>query len=413
MNVLRLATAGSVDDGKSTLIGRLLVDSRAVLEDQLAAARQASARRGAEGLDLALLTDGLRAEREQGITIDVAYRYFATPRRKFVIADCPGHFQYTRNMVTGVSTADAAVILVDVTKDLQEQTRRHCSIASLLRVPHLVVCVNKMDLVAYSESAFRAVARRVQELAGALQLADVAVIPISALQGDNVVEPSARMPWHRGRCLLAHLESVEPPCASRPAPLRLPIQSTILPRGAGGGGARCYTGHLACGSLREGDEVVVLPAGTRTRVASLYAGGRPLARAEGPASITVGLADEVDVARGDMLASPAAPPRVGSELEASVCWMSPVPLTPGSRYLLRQTTLETRCVVESVRHKLDIRGLREVPAGQGVGLNDFAVVRIRASRPLCADPYRENRATGSFILIDETTNATMGAGMIL
>ena len=413
MNVLRLATAGSVDDGKSTLIGRLLVDSRAILEDQLAAARQASLRRGGEGLDLALLTDGLRAEREQGITIDVAYRYFATARRKFVIADCPGHFQYTRNMVTGVSTADAAVILVDVAKDLQEQTRRHCFVASLLRVPHLVVCVNKMDLVAYSEAAFVSISRRIGELARALQLADVAVIPISALQGDNVVEPSLRMPWYRGRSLLDHLESVEPPCVSRPAPLRLPVQSTILPRVPGAGPSRCYAGHLSCGSIAEGDEVLVLPAGTRTRVASLSAGGRPLSRVAGPASITVGLADELDVARGDMLACPAAPPRVGTEFDASICWMSPAALIPNRRYLLRQTTVETRCVVVSVSHKLDINALVEAPAGDGVGLNEFAVVRLRTSRPICHDPYRENRATGSFILIDEATNATMGAGMIL
>jgi bifunctional enzyme CysN/CysC len=316
-------------------------------------------------------------------------------------------------MVTGVSTADAAVILVDVAKDLQEQTRRHCYVASLLRVPHLVVCVNKMDLVAYSEAAFRAISRRIDELAKSVQLADVAVIPISALQGDNVVEPSTRMPWYRGRCLLEHLERVQPPCATRPAPLRIPVQSTILPRGPGSEAARCYAGHLACGSLRRGDEILVLPAGTRTKVASLSVGGRPVEQAAGPASVTVGLADELDVARGDMLASPEAPPRVGAEFEASLCWMSPAPLAPGARYLLRQTTVETRCVVDAVRHKLDINAMREVPAGAGVGLNEFAVVRLRASRPLCTDPYRENRTTGSFILIDETTNATMGAGMIL
>ena len=412
MNVLRLATAGSVDDGKSTLIGRLLVDSRAVLEDQLAAARQASLRRGV-GLDLALLTDGLRAEREQGITIDVAYRYFATARRKFVIADCPGHFQYTRNMVTGVSTADAAVILVDVSKDLQEQTRRHCFVASLLRVPHLVVCVNKMDLVSYSESAFQAISRRIRELADGLKLADLAVIPISALNGDNVVAPSARMPWYRGRCLLEHLELVEPPCVARPAALRLPIQSAILPRNPGPGDARRYAGHLACGSIREGQEVLVLPAGTRTRVAALETGGRALREITGPASVTVRLTDETDVARGDMLACPDDPPRVGTELDASICWMSPAALAPGRKYLIRQTTAETRAVVESVAHKLDINALTETPAGGGVGLNEFAVVRLRTSRPLCHDAYRTNRTTGCFILIDEASNATMGAGMIL
>ncbi|MFI5362538.1 MAG: sulfate adenylyltransferase subunit 1 [Elusimicrobiota bacterium] len=413
MNVLRLATAGNVDDGKSTLIGRLLVDSRAVLEDQLAAARRASARRGGEGLDLALLTDGLRAEREQGITIDVAYRYFATARRKFVIADCPGHFQYTRNMVTGVSTADAAVILVDAAKDLQEQTRRHCCVASLMRVPHLVVCVNKMDSVDYSEAAFQAIAARIGELARGLQLADLVVIPISALNGDNVVAPSTRMPWYRGRCLLEHLELVEPPCASRPAPLRLPVQSAILPRKPGPGESRCYAGHLACGSLREGDEVVVLPAGARTRVVSVKVGGQALSQVRGPASITVRLQDDLDVARGDMLACPVSPPRVAAEFDAVVCWMSAAPLAAGRRYLIRQTTAETPAVVVSVSHKLDINALTEAPAGGGAGLNEFAVVKLRASRPLCHDSYRENRTTGCFILIDETTNATLGAGMIL
>ncbi|MFI5350803.1 MAG: sulfate adenylyltransferase subunit 1 [Elusimicrobiota bacterium] len=412
MNVLRLATAGNVDDGKSTLIGRLLVDSRAILEDQLAAARRASARRGADGLDLALLTDGLRAEREQGITIDVAYRYFATPRRKFVIADCPGHYQYTRNMVTGISTADAAVILVDVTKDLQEQTRRHCFVASLLRVPHLVVCVNKMDLVDYSEAAFQAITRRIRELADGLKLADIAVIPISALNGDNVVEASARMPWHRGRCLLEHLEFVEPPCVSRPAALRLPVQSAILPRHPEPGASRRYAGHLACGSIGEGDEVLVLPAGARTRVASVEVGGRAARRIHGPASVTVRLRDELDVARGDMLACPVAPPRVGSEFDASICWMSSAPLAVGRKYLLQQTTAESRAVVVSISHKIDINALVERPADGDVGLNEFAVIRLRTSRPLCHDPYRENRTTGCFILIDEATNATMGAGMI-
>jgi bifunctional enzyme CysN/CysC len=413
MSVLRVATAGSVDDGKSTLIGRLLVDSRAVLEDQLAAARRASARRGGAGLDLAMLTDGLRAEREQGITIDVAYRYFATARRKFVVADCPGHFQYTRNMVTGVSTADAAVVLVDVVKGLQEQTRRHCFVASLLRVPHLVVCVNKMDLVAYSEAAFQTVAGRIREFAHGLHQSDVAVIPISALNGDNVVAPSPRMPWYGGRSLLEHLELVEPPCASRPAPLRLPVQSAIVPRLPVSGDARCYAGHLSCGSIREGQEVLVLPSGARTRITSLRLGGRALREASGPASVTVGLADDLDVARGDMLACPEVPPRVASEFDARICWMSTAPLAPGRRYLLRQTTAEALAVVVSVSHKLDINGLTETPAGAGVGLNEFAVVRLRTSRPLCHDPYQENRATGSFILIDEAANATVGAGMIL
>jgi bifunctional enzyme CysN/CysC len=413
MSVLRLATAGNVDDGKSTLIGRLLVDSRAVLEDQLAAARQASLRRGLGGLDLSLFTDGLRAEREQGITIDVAYRYFATARRKFVIADCPGHFQYTRNMVTGVSTADAAVILVDATKDLQEQTRRHCFIASLMRVPHLVICVNKMDLVGWSEEAFLRRRSELDALAAAVGIADYSVIPISALAGDNVVEASARMPWHRGRCLLEHLETIEPPCVSRPAPLRLPIQGVILPLPGATGGSRGLTGLLACGAVGAGDEVLVLPGGARTRVASVNLGGRPMTRVQSPASLTVHLRDELDAARGDMLACAARPPRVASEFDAQLFWMSSAPLEPGRRYVLRHTTAETPAAVVSVDHKVDVNAMGRAPATGAVGLNEFAAVRLRTSRPLCHDPYRENRATGSFILIDEAANATLAAGMIL
>jgi sulfate adenylyltransferase large subunit len=413
MGVLRVATAGGVDDGKSTLIGRLLVDSRAVLSDQLAAARRASARRGGPGLDLAFLTDGLRAEREQGITIDVAYRSFATARRKFVLADCPGHFEYTRNMVTGASTADAAVVLVDATKGLQEQTRRHCVVASLLRIDHLVVCVNKMDLAGYAEAAFEAIAVRVQALARELGVENAAVIPISALDGDNVAAPSARMPWYRGRCLLEHLESLEPPCAARPAPLRLPVQAAILPAHPAPGESRSYAGFLACGALKEGEEVLVLPAGVRSRVTSVRSGGRVLAEVRGPASITVRLQDELDVERGDMLASPLDPPRVSVELDAVVCWMSSSPLTPGRGFLIRQTTAQTRAVVVSVSR-------RPVPGGPAPAssataearLNDFAAVRLRAGRALCHDPYHRNRATGSFILIDEATNATVGAGMI-
>jgi len=410
MSVLRLATAGNVDDGKSTLIGRLLVDSRAVLEDQLLAARQASARRGSGGLDLSLFTDGLRAEREQGITIDVAYRYFATARRKFVIADCPGHFQYTRNMITGVSTADAAVILVDATKDLQEQTRRHCFVASLLRVPHLVLCVNKMDLVGCSEDAFRKVRAQLDVLMRGLELMDYAVIPISALAGDNVVEPSPRMHWYKGRCLLDHLESLEPPCVSRPAPLRLPVQGVIFPRG---GGTRGYMGILACGTVKEGDEVVVLPQGARTRVAAVQLGGRALSPVRSPVSLTIHLADELDVSRGDMLASPSDPPVVAAEFDAQLFWLAAAPLELRRKYVIRHNTAEGSAVVLSVDHKLDVSSMGRIAVGGGVALNEFASVRIRASRPLCHDSYRGNRATGCFILIDEATNATLAAGMIL
>ncbi|MBI3289511.1 MAG: 50S ribosome-binding GTPase [Elusimicrobia bacterium] len=410
MNVLRLATAGNVDDGKSTLIGRLLVDSRGVHEDQIAAARLSSARRGHDGLDLAMLTDGLRAERDQGITIDVAYRYFATSRRKFVIADCPGHFQYTRNMITGVSIADAAVILIDATKDLQEQTRRHCFIASLLRVPHLVACVNKMDLVGYAERTFLSVRVRIEDLARELGVENLAVIPISALAGDNVVEPSTRMPWYRGRCLLEHLEGVEPPCSTQPAPLRFAVQGVILPAG---GGSRGYTGILSCGSIQEGDEALVLPGGARTRVASVGLGGRAQPRAQSPVSLTVHLREELDVARGDMLACPAAPPRVAAEFDAQIFWMSDAPLAPGRKLSIRHTTAETPASVLSVDHKLGLDAACRAAAEGQVGLNEFAGVRLRAGRPLCHDAYRDNRVTGSFILIDDATNATVAAGMIL
>jgi sulfate adenylyltransferase large subunit len=408
--LLRLATAGNVDDGKSTLIGRLLVDSRAVLEDQLEAAKQASLRRGAAGVDLALLTDGLRAEREQGITIDVAYRYFATARRKFIVADCPGHVQYTRNMVTGVSTAEAAIVLVDVAKELQEQTRRHCLIVSLLRVPHLVVCVNKMDLVAFAEEAFDAVSARVLELAKRLEIENVSIIPISALAGDNVVTRSARTPWYGGKPLLEHLETLERPCVERPRPLRFPVQSAVL--GKPGSDYRGYGGFLACGSVAEGDEVVVLPGGARTRVSSVDVGGRRVGHAQAPVSLTLRLADESDVGRGDMIAAASDPPRVARELEAMLCWMSPEPLTAGKRYLIRHTTAEAPVVIEAIERKLDLSILTEAPA-QSAGINEFVRVRLRAARPLCHDPYRKNRATGSFVLIDEASFATVAAGMIL
>ena len=411
MSVLRICTAGNVDDGKSTLIGRLLVDSRAVLEDQLAAARQASAQRGADGLDLALLTDGLRAEREQGITIDVAYRYFATAKRKFVVADCPGHVEYTRNMVTGASTADVAVILVDATKELQEQTRRHCFVTSLLRVPHLVVCVNKMDLVGYSQERYLEVSAAIAELAKKLGVEDCACVPISALKGDNVVEKSPLMPWYSGRCLLDHLENLEPPCASRPMPLRLPVQCVILPKDQDE--KRGYAGLLSCGAVREGDEVVLLPKGIRTKVASVRLGGEVLGQGRSPVSLTLHLRDELDVGRGDMIACPDDPPKVGNELEARLVWMSDKPLTPGGRYLLRHTTNETPAEVLSIDSLLDLHTLTETPGGAELRLNDFARVRLRTARPLCFDPYRRSRATGCLIVIDPATNATLGAGMIL
>ncbi len=413
MDLLRLITAGSVDDGKSTLIGRLLLDSKALLEDQLADVRQASARRGDEELNLALLTDGLKAEREQGITIDVAYRYFTTPRRKFIIADCPGHVQYTRNMVTGASTANLALLLVDVRKGLLEQTRRHCFVASLLRIPHLVICVNKMDLVDYSRTAFEKVREEFQEFSQKLEIYDVSFMPISALQGDNVVERSARTPWYKGQSLLTHLEEAHIASDINHRDLRLPIQHVICPQGGGVRDYRGYAGMVASGTLRQGDEVVALPSGFLSRVRSLELGGQGMPEAAAPLSVTVRLEDEIDLARGDVLARPNNQPAVGQDVEAMICWMDQEFLVSGRKYVIRHTTSEALGLVREIAYKLDINTLSRIFDDKKVGLNDFARVRLRTSRPLCYDPYRLNRATGSFVMIDQGSCATVAAGMIL
>jgi sulfate adenylyltransferase large subunit len=400
-----VATAGSVDDGKSTLIGRLLFDSKSLMADQEA---------GLE--DLALLTDGLRAEREQGITIDVAYRHFATPSRRFVLHDCPGHAQYTRNMATGASTADLALILVDARRGLTEQSRRHAAIAALLRVPQVTVCVNKMDLVDWSEDAFDGVCREFLDFATRLGLHDVAFIPVSALEGDNVVEPSSRMPWYGGDPLLAHLEAA-PETASlslaggslapvAEAPARLPVQLVIRE-----GEQRRYAGRLAAGTLKAGDEVVVLPAGVRTRVSVVEGPGGPRDSVSAPLSVTVGLEDEVDVSRGDMIAAAAGAPEPVRELAATVCWLGDAPARPGGRYLLKHTTRTVRARVEAVQDRLDVTTLESDPADE-LALNDIGVLRLRLGEPVMADPYASLRSTGAFILIDEATNETVGAGMI-
>jgi bifunctional enzyme CysN/CysC len=393
--VLRVATAGSVDDGKSTLIGRLLFDSKSLMADQEA---------GLE--DLALLTDGLRAEREQGITIDVAYRHFATPSRRFVLHDCPGHAQYTRNMATGASTADLALILVDARRGLTEQSRRHAAIAALLRVPQVTVCVNKMDLVGWSEEAFDAVCREFLEWATRLGLHDIAFIPVSALEGDNVVEPSARMPWYAGDPLLAHLEAAPAVPHVAEAPARLPVQLVIRE-----GEQRRYAGRLAAGTLKPGDEVVVLPAGVRTRVSVVEGPSGPRDSASAPLSVTVGLEDEIDVSRGDMIAAAAGAPKPVRELAATVCWLGDAPARPGGRYLLKHTTRTVRARLEAVRDRLDVTTLASEPADE-LALNDIGVLQLRLGEPLMADPYASLRSTGAFILIDEGTNETVGAGMI-
>ena len=404
-DLLRLATAGSVDDGKSTLIGRLLYDAKAVLADQLEHVEEVSARRGT-ALDLALLTDGLRAEREQGITIDVAYRPFATARRRFIIADTPGHAQYTRNMVTGASTADLALILVDVRAGMTEQSRRHTAIAKLLGIPHVVVCVNKMDLAGYAEEPFDAVVREVMDWSARLDLHDVEFIPISALHGDNVVDRSTAMPWYGGEPLLAHLESV---ALERPdGPARLPVQYVIrhppTPR-------RLYAGQVAAGALRVGDEVAVLPHGARSRVAAIEGPGGPLEEAAAPLSVAVALEDDLDVGRGDLIAPADGAPLVVRELAATVCWLGDAPAQPGGRYLLKHGTRTVRAKLDGIEHRLDLERLDRAPAGE-LALNDLARVRLRLGESVAVDPYAENRATGAFILIDEATNDTVAAGMV-
>jgi sulfate adenylyltransferase large subunit len=393
--VLRVATAGSVDDGKSTLIGRLLFDSKSLMADQEA---------GLE--DLALLTDGLRAEREQGITIDVAYRHFATPRRRFVLHDCPGHAQYTRNMATGASTADLALILVDARRGLTEQSRRHAAIAALLAVPQITVCVNKMDLVDWSEEAFDAVCREFLEFASGVGLHDVTFIPVSALAGDNVVERSARMPWYGGEPLLAHLEQAPEAAATADGPARLPVQLVIRE-----GETRRYAGRLAAGALRPGDEVVVLPSGLRTRVTVVEGPGGPREEAFAPLSVTIGLEDDVDVSRGDLIATADGAPEPAREVVATVCWLGDAPARPGGRYLLKHTTRTVRAKLDGVQDRLDVATLTHELA-DALALNDIGTLQLRLGEPVMTDPYADVRATGAFILIDEGTNETVGAGMV-
>jgi bifunctional enzyme CysN/CysC len=412
MELLRFATAGSVDDGKSTLIGRLLYDSKQIFEDQLEAVERTSREAGYEYVNLALLTDGLRAEREQGITIDVAYRYFATPRRKFIIADSPGHVQYTRNMVTGASTADLALVLVDARAGVVEQTRRHAYLASLLGIRQLVLCVNKMDLVDYAEEPFRRITAEFLELASRLDV-EVTCVPISALRGDFIVDASANMPWYHGPTLLQYLESVEVTPDASNVGGRLPVQLVIRPMTNEYHDYRGYAGQVAGGALHPGDEVLVLPAGRRTRVASIDAAGESLDEATAPMSVAVRLVDQIDVGRGDMIASAVDPPIVAREFEAMVCWMSESgELAPGRRYYLKHTTRRVRAIVDAIVCRLDVNTLALDTDDQPLRLNDIGRVRLRTTEPLAFDSYRRNRVTGAFILIDEATNETVAAGMI-
>jgi sulfate adenylyltransferase large subunit len=410
--LLRIATAGSVDDGKSTLIGRLLHDSKSIFEDQMEHVVETSERRGDGYVNLALLTDGLRAEREQGITIDVAYRYFATPRRKFIIADTPGHEQYTRNMVTGASTADVSVVLVDARKGVSEQTRRHAFIASLLRTPHLVVCVNKMDLVGYDEDVFYNILEEMTDWMARLQIPDITFIPISALHGDNVVDRSDAMQWYGAAPLLYHLEHVVIAPDRNLNDVRFPVQWVIRPMSEEHHDYRGYAGQVAGGILRPGTEIVVLPGGRRTTVAAIDTFDGEVEAAFPTMSVALRLADQIDVSRGDMIVEPDDQPTSARELEAHVCWMSDKPLEPRSRYAIKHTTRTARAVVQEIEHRVDINTLEHVGATE-LGLNEIGRVRLRCSEPLVVDPYSRNRTTGSFILIDESTNDTVAAGMII
>ncbi|MFO7249470.1 MAG: sulfate adenylyltransferase subunit CysN [Actinomycetes bacterium] len=417
MDILRFATAGSVDDGKSTLIGRLLYDSKAIFEDQLQAVERTSRARGTEYLDLSLITDGLRAEREQGITIDVAYRYFATPRRKFIIADTPGHIQYTRNMVTGASTADLAIILIDARKGVLEQSRRHAFIASLLRVPHLVLAVNKMDLVGYSQERFEEIREEFTAFASKLNVTDLTFIPISALHGDNVVSRSENMPWYQGSSLLHHLENVHIASDRNLVDVRFPVQYVIRPQKATDPrfhDYRGYAGQVAGGVLKPGDEVLHLPSGLTTRITAIDTYDGPVQEAFPPMSVTLRLEDDIDISRGDMICRPHNQPTVTQELDAMVCWMSEsVKLTPRAKFAIKHTTRTARVLVRDVQYRLDINTLHREESVKTLALNEIGRVTFRVTQPLFVDEYARNRATGGFILIDEASNATVGAGMIV
>ena len=415
MDLLRFATAGSVDDGKSTLIGRLLYDSKSIFEDQLLAVEESSRRRGDAVVNLALLTDGLKAEREQGITIDVAYRYFATPRRKFIIADTPGHIQYTRNMVTGASTADLAIILVDARKGVIEQTKRHAFVSNLLRIRHLVLAVNKMDLVDFSEQVFNDIVSSFHDFASRLDdLADITSIPLSALNGDNVVEKSDKMPWYQGSSLLYHLETVYTGGTANHVDARFPVQWIIRPLSQEHHDFRGYAGRVAGGVFKPGDAVTILPSGFSTRIKKIHQpGGAELSEAFPPQSVVMTLEDEIDISRGDMVVKANNPPRNSQDVEAMVCWFSQKPMEPRGKYILRHTTREAKAVVQELRYQVDIETLHKKDGVPSLGMNDIGRIALRTANPLFHDSYRRNRLTGSFILVDPGTHETVAAGRVV
>ncbi|MBL7929141.1 MAG: sulfate adenylyltransferase subunit CysN [Bacteroidia bacterium] len=417
MELLRFTTAGSVDDGKSTLIGRLLLDCKAIFEDQLEAVEQTSRRKGFSHVDLSLVTDGLKAEREQGITIDVAYRYFATPKRKFIIADTPGHIQYTRNMVTGASTANLAIILIDARKGVVEQTNRHSFIASLLGIPHIIVCINKMDLVEYSEVVFEGIVQEYKKLSSKLDVKDVHFIPISALNGDNVVERSQNMDWYQGPTLLYLLEHVHITGDENHIDCRFPVQYVIRPQQKEFHDYRGYAGRIASGVFKPGDKVKVLPSGFAAQITAIHQVEHgeleALDEAFSPQSVTITLDTDVDISRGDMIVRENNTPTVGQDIDMMVCWMNDKKLVPNGKYAIRHTTKEARCIIKDVRYKVDINSLHRNEQDKEIGMNDIGRILIRTTVPLFYDSYRKNRITGSVILIDEGTNETVAAGMII
>lgn len=414
MDLLRFTTAGSVDDGKSTLIGRLLYDSKSIFEDQLEAVEESSRRRGDEHVNLALLTDGLREEREQGITIDVAYRYFATPKRKFIIADTPGHTQYTRNMVTGASTANLAIILIDARKGVIEQTKRHSFIANLLRIQHVIVAVNKMDLVDYAQEVYDNIVKEYESFASRLDnIIEIQTIPISALDGDNVVERSKNTDWYEGPSLLYHLEHVYIGGEENHVDPRFPVQWVIRPQSDQWHDFRGYAGRVAGGVFRPGDEVVVLPSGFTTRVKGIHSAEGEQSEAFAPQSVCLTLEDEIDLSRGGMIAKPNNQPRISQDIDAMVCWFSQTPMQARGKYVLRHTSRETKAIVQEIRYQVDVNTLHKIEEVESFNLNEIGRIKLRTAVPLLHDAYRRNRQTGSFILIDPGSNETVGAGMIL
>lgn len=413
MDLLRFTTAGSVDDGKSTLIGRLLYDSKSIFEDQMEAVELASKKKGEEHVNLALLTDGLRAEREQGITIDVAYRYFATPKRKFIIADTPGHIQYTRNMVTGASTANLAIILVDARKGIQEQTCRHSFIASLLKIPHIIYCINKMDLMNYDEKVFENIKKDLESFTAKLEVSDIRYIPISALNGDNVVDRSTNMNWYQGPTFLYALENLHISSDENLIDCRLAVQNVIRPMSKDFHDHRAFAGRISGGIFKKGDEVMAMPSGLTSKIKAIYNGDKEIAEGFSPMSVSITLEDEIDMSRGDMFVKPNNKPLVEQDIEAMLCWFNEKPLAVGGKYVIKHTSREAKCILKAVMYKIDINTLHKLEDEKVLKMNDIGRVVIRTTVPLLMDKYYRNRVTGSFILIEEGTNETVAAGMII